>query len=170
MDLSLLPRAATQTDQQTLDDLHVFHPPEVNANAAGPANPFATVLDLAQMQPEDMSAAFTIAAGGTNVCTVAIALKAGGAALTAPTMAIVWLSDDPAGTGIVGVQPSTFAVTTGSPMNSGTKTALIVQSDATGHIGVSITDTTKRHSYVAVQPLGDRVAFVSRQLLTADYG
>lgn len=162
--------ATTQTTDQTTDDLHEYHPAMTAAHAPTGANPFATLADISQMQPPDMAASFSIAPDGTNKCTVLVSLTSDGAPLAHPTFVMAWLSDSAAGVGIVGVQPSTFAVTVGAPMNAGTRTSLMVQTDGTGRLGVTITDTTKRGSYVCVQPLGDYANFISRQLTTGDYG
>ena len=118
---------------------------------------------------------FTIAAGGANVCEIAIALLDGnGDAVAAPQPVTVWLSDAATGIGLTATSASgTVTAKTGGGADFGAltaKKALVAQPLATGIFTLEITDTVKTGFYVAIQnPYSGQVS-VSRQLVTGDFG
>jgi hypothetical protein len=123
------------------------------------------------------AASFTITAGASNVCNVAIAITDN--ASTPNTLARahnfeVWLCD--ASTGI-GLTATTASGTVQAKSASGTvmgvlttKKMLRVQSLATGIFTLEITDSAKTGFFVAVKLDTGAVFSVSRQLVSGDYG
>ena len=120
--------------------------------------------------------AFTIAAGGANVCEVTIQAKdAAGTNIARPVPLLVWLSDAATGAGLTGTTASgTVQAKAASGADFGVltaKKALIAQTLANGSYILEITDTAKTGFYVGCEVLGDGLARgVSRQLVTGDYG
>lgn len=124
--------------------------------------------------------AFSIAAGGSNVCEVTITVKDGlGDTVPFAHNLDVWLSDDNDGEGLTATTASgtvTAKASSGAVFGTYTaKKALRVQTNATGVFVLEITDSAKTGFYVAVVPSNFAFpfgtgAFVSRQLVTGDYG
>jgi len=119
------------------------------------------------------SVTFVIAASTANITLVTGTVKStSGLALAFPTSFDLYLSDAVTGAGLTAVTAS-GAVTVGTPGavigTYTTKKALRVQTDAVGAFQLSITDTAKTGFYV-VYALDGLPPFVSRQLVTGDYG
>lgn len=117
---------------------------------------------------------FTIAKGSANVCVVTaqVADNGGQAIAGFPFDLDVILSDNANGVGITATAPSSSAsVTTGTVLNTYTANkAFYAQTDATGKVVLTITDTGKTGYYVMVQAGCQPLPSVSRQLTSADYG
>lgn len=124
---------------------------------------------------------FTIAPGAANVSTITIQVqdnggktitRTDGLTTTAPT---VWDLDvmlaKSDGT-ITNLTPSTgIAVTTGTSLNVYVAgKALYAQTDNTGKVVITVTDTGKQGFYVMVQGGSLSVPALSRQLVAGDYG
>lgn len=118
------------------------------------------------------SATFTIAAGAANVAGITIQLKDSyGSNLDSAVMVNVWVSG--AATGLsLGTAPSTgFAATTGVVLHpASTKQAIQALTDATGKLVLTLTDTSKTTSYIAVGSMLGGIIGVSSQLATGSYG
>lgn len=117
---------------------------------------------------------FAIAPGAANhsVVTITIQDNGGQAIASQPFDVDVILSDAATGVGVTATAPSnSMTVTTGTQLNSYVSNkALYVQSDGTGTIVINIFDTAKTGYYVMVQGVSLPFAYVSRQLLSTDYG
>jgi hypothetical protein len=116
---------------------------------------------------------FAIAPGSANVCNVTITVcDNGGHAITGtPFHFDVQLSDAATGIGQTATTASgTVTTTTGVVTTTyAAKKALYVETDTNGVVVLAITDTAKTGFYVAA--IGATpYPFVSRQLLTADFG
>jgi len=118
--------------------------------------------------------AFAIAAGAANVTNITITLQDnGGQAVTGQPFDVdVILSDAATGIGVTATTPSGgIAITTGTQLNVYvTSKALYVQSNGSGQIVVQITDTAKTGFWIMIQGATLPYAYVSRRLVTADYG
>jgi hypothetical protein len=136
----------------------------------------ATAAELNLVDGIPGAIAFTIAAGGANVCEVTIQAKdAAGTNIARPVPLLVWLSDAATGAGLTGTTASgTVQAKAASGADFGVltaKKALIAQTLANGSYILEITDTAKTGFYVGCEVLGDGLAHgVSRQLVTGDYG
>lgn len=122
-----------------------------------------------------MKYAFAISAGASNVCNVQITQQdAKGDTIAAGIPFNLWLSDSVAGLGVTATTASgTVQAKSAAGHDLGILTAkksLKVQPLATGLYTLEITDSAKTHFYVALQCPYSGQVFVSRQLLTADYG
>lgn len=121
------------------------------------------------------SVTFAVAAGAANVCEVAVTVKdAAGAALAAPFLLDLWLSD--AATGI-GLTATTASGAVAAKAASGqdmailtTKKALRIQTLGTGIYVLSITDTAKTGFFVAAQIPGTPRIAISAALVAGNYG
>lgn len=143
------------------------------------ANPSATgVVKLVPAWPLAVaglpaSAAFAVAAGGSNVSEVTVTVKdAAGNTLAGVHHFDLWLSDAATGLGLTGTSASG---TVQAKSGGGTvlaaltaKKALRVQSKADGTFVLEITDTAKTGFYPAASIGGKTV--VGAQLVTANYG
>lgn len=121
---------------------------------------------------EPAAIGFTIAQGASaNQCQITIQLQdgAGNALANVPADLDVILSDSAAGVGLTATTASGgVAVSQGTTLQTySASKALYIQTNASGQIVITITDTAKTGFYIAV--LGLPVPFVSRQLTAADY-
>jgi hypothetical protein len=118
--------------------------------------------------------AFAIAPGAANhsVVTITIGDNNGNAIPNQPFDVDVILSDAATGVGVTATAPSTsLTVTTGTQLNSYVANkALYVQSNGSAVIVINIFDTGKTGYFVMVQGVSLPFAYVSRQLVTGDYG
>lgn len=123
-----------------------------------------------QVEPANVS--FSIAPGGSSgVCVITIQVNdgAGNPIANQPADLDVYLSDSAFGIGLTATAPSvSAAITTGTVLQTYTANkAFYAQCNASGQIVLTISDASKTHYYISV--VGLPVAFVSRQLQTADY-
>jgi hypothetical protein len=182
-----LPIEATEVQTQTLDDVHAATTSPTGSVSAllptaaekaaldaavAPAagNAFATLDDLESML---YTGTYAFAKGAANHSVVTIQVQdRHGVNLTKPTMAMVWLSDAASGAGLAAVDPTTFTITTGSELidPATVKSAMIIQTDATGKAVVDIQSVAKTLYYVALQEFGGDDAHVSRKMVSGDYG
>ena len=119
-------------------------------------------------------ALFTIAQGGAaNICQITIQMADnGGQPIANQAFDLdVILSDAANGVGVTATGPSGgLAVTGGTQLNIYVAgKALYAQANASGQLIITITDTAKTGYYVMVQGAALPFAYVSRQLLAADY-
>jgi hypothetical protein len=119
--------------------------------------------------------AYSIAAGGANVCEVTLTVQDGhGNAMAVPIVLNVWLSDAATGAGLTASSASgTVQAKSASGADFGAltaKKALVVQTKADGTYILEITDTAKTGFYVAAELPFAGLPVISRQLVTGDYG
>lgn len=119
--------------------------------------------------------AYSIAAGGANVCEVTLTAQDGhGNAMTVPVLLNLWLSDADTGAGLTATSASgTVQAKSASGADFGVlaaKKALVVQTKADGSYILEITDTAKTGFYVGAELPFAGLPVVSRQLITGDYG
>lgn len=117
------------------------------------------------------SVSFTIASGGTSECDVTIALtdKDGGA-ITGTQEIDFYVSDSATGAGIVSAG-GTLVFTSGFAFAEHTANfAYTAVTDASGEVGVTITDAGASEYYICAIPQSTGKVVVSRQLTADDYG
>jgi hypothetical protein len=119
--------------------------------------------------------AYSIAAGGANVCEVTLTVQDGhGATRAVPVPLTIWLSDAATGAGLTATAASgTVQAKSASGADFGVltaKKALVVQTKADGTYILEITDSSKTGYYVAAQLPFSGLPVVSRVLVSGDYG
>lgn len=161
---------ATEIRDATLSSIDAYHPAMLGANAPGPDNPFVTQDDLGTMVD---TGSFAFAKGAASHSVVTIQFKdRRGANLAFPVLGWVWVSDDPNGLGLSATKPTSVSVTTGASLIDLAQVpeATMIQSDATGKMVIDVGSNTKALYYIAAHLSGGDAAYVSRQMVTGDYG
>lgn len=135
----------------------------------------AAQIDAAAAGASNLTLAFSVAAGASNVSEVTITVKDGAGATVAGVYNLdVWLSDAAAGAGLTGTTASgavAAKAASGVDLLAYTaKKAIRVQTLATGVYILSITDTAKTGFYICGQAPGTGRAVVSAQLVAGSYG
>ena len=114
---------------------------------------------------------FTIASGGADECDITIVLtNKDGVAITGTQEIDFYVSDSATGAGIVSAG-GTLAFTSGFAFAEHTANfAYTAVTDASGEVGVTITDAGASEYYICAVPQSTGAVVVSRQLTASDYG
>jgi len=112
---------------------------------------------------------FAVAGGAQNVAVVTATVKdAAGVAMTRPVLCHVWLSDSATGEGLAS-QPDAISVSTGTSFAVLTANkAVLAQTNASGVLGISVTDAAQTAMTICVQPVGTHIPSVG-SIATGDY-
>jgi hypothetical protein len=115
---------------------------------------------------------FTAAASTVSECAIAV-LDGAGVAVTTPQVIHFWLSDAATGLGLTGTAATTLAVKSACGTDLSVLVAAkadLVQTLATGIYTSNITSSAKTLYYVAAYLPAVGKTFVSRVMVTGDYG